>query len=106
MSEAQATLPLANDKSKMGGVESFNRFYDTEAGQALRKDDRDEFPELFEKDDDSEMDDREVEEEVKEEVVEVEESDPRETIAKSEQLKLRKIKGTKDQVTELDLADW
>ena len=36
----------------------------------------------------------------------VEEEDPRETIAKSEQLKLRKIKGTKDQVTELDLADW
>lgn len=91
----------------MAGVESFNRFYDTEAGQALREDDRNEFPELFEKDEEDEdenMDDREVEERVDDVVVE--ESDPRETIAKSEQLKLRKIKGTKDQVTELDLADW
>ena len=49
MSAAQeGRLPTGgdNDKSKMG-VESFNRFYDTEKGQMLREDDKSEFPELF-----------------------------------------------------------
>ena len=35
MTEAQANRLPTNDKSKMG-VESFNRFYDTDEGQALR----------------------------------------------------------------------
>ena len=48
MSAAQeGRLPTGeNDKSKMG-VESFNRFYDTEKGQMLREEDKSEFPELF-----------------------------------------------------------
>ena len=44
------------------------------------------------------MDEDEVEEEVQ--------PDPREQISKNEQLQLRKIKGNKDQVEELDLANW
>ena len=58
----------------------------------------------METDDYFESGDAPAEMEQEEEIVE--EEDPREAIAKSEQLKLRKIKGTKDQVTELDLADW
>ena len=137
MSEAQANRLPTNDKSKMG-VESFNRFYDTDEGQALRPEsnmnysyslyresnkanfdnlivdsftraeDRDEFPELFDNDSEpddqtEDVDDRMDEDEVEEEEVQ---PDPREQISKNEQLQLRKIKGNKDQVEELDLANW
>ena len=72
-----------------------------------RAEDRDEFPELFDNDSEpeeqeEEVDDRMDEDEVEEEV----QPDPREQISKNEQLQLRKIKGNKDQVEELDLANW
>ena len=73
----------------------------------IRAEDRDEFPELFDNDSEAEeVDDRMDEDEVDDEVEDEVQPDPREQISRNEQLQLRKIKGNKDQVEELDLANW